>query len=1067
MNHRRAGGLLCLLLVTVAAVLPMGALAQVGDAPDESVLTGAGPSNETGAVNDTAEEEAGVEELPPGDVEEGVEDLAPEGSEAGAEDLAPEGSEAGTEDLAPEGSEEPVAEDLLPPEGSEAGAEDLAPEESEEPVAEDLAPDGSEEVAEDLVPPEPVDEAPMMDAPMEDAPREDVPLAEAALAAAVSDLNSSEENETVEEEMVEENETEEEEVEEELSETDRIWREGNNPATYTWTPQTFSGFFYDLDDDVGTETLTVHLRESGGSYDRSIREDELEYVTRADSITYEFSDWGQYQVIGFMAQKYFAGYEGTDSAVVSKGISLLDEEELHEVLIDDDQDYTVDTGSVLPLGEGYELRIKEIDLDGNKVWLALAKDGSEVDSRVVDPTSLGSSTYKYEADLRGDKFPLVMAHVGSIFRGAETSLVTIDGLFQISDKFVTVASGDTYGSMEVDSISGNTIRMANDRTITLRMGRTVPVMGDVSFLVADASELRFAPTVKRTGSYEIRGTIVDPAEGEFTWTPYNFEGFYYDIDDDVGTETLTARFSGERIADGDLTYGTYPQSVPFEYAEWGSYNVIGFLAEKYFAGYNSETVFTKEFSLINEGQLRKVLIDDDQSYTVRSGTTFPLKEGYELRIKEVDLDGNKIFLSITKDGEEVDSKVVEPGRTVTGSTFTYEERISGERVPIVAVHVQSVFRGREEDLATIEGIFQISDTPRSVEEGETYDKMEIDSVSDSGIVMKNDGSISLGRGRTVSIMENMMFRIADSDQRLVVPIVEVKADLKPMTLGIPQAVVGTPAEIRATSEGAPIIGAIITIDGEEVGTTTADGIYLYTPPAAGSFEISAKRDEYTEVKGVLVVSEVAEERILAVTAPQEVMKGESFVIKATIGVDLRPVEGADIGFENVTIGTTDSLGTFSYASDSVGSYTITASKEGYESGSRRIVVASPIRITGIEMPETVRAGKTVEITATAENPGAVSDTTTLELRVNGVPEGTMELTVAPGETGSAAFEYQPLEPGLYTVEVRGIQRTLTVEEKSSAGTIVGILVILFALGGGAYLYSTGRLNEMLGQIKNR
>jgi len=91
----------------------------------------------------------------------------------------------------------------------------------------------------------------------------------------------------------------------------------------------------------------------------------------------------------------------------------------------------------------------------------------------------------------------------------------------------------------------------------------------------------------------------------------------------------------------------------------------------------------------------------------------------------------------------------------------------------------------------------------------------------------------------------------------------------------------------------------------------------------------------------------------------------------------------------------------------------------------------------------------------------------LELRVNGVPEGTVEVTVGPGETGSAAFEYQPLEPGLYTVEVRGIQRTLTVEEKSSAGTIVGILVILFALGGGAYLYSTGRLNEMLGQIKNR
>ena len=39
----------------------------------------------------------------------------------------------------------------------------------------------------------------------------------------------------------------------------------------------------------------------------------------------------------------------------------------------------------MPLEEGYELRIKQIDLNGNKVYLALAKDGEEVDSKVVSP----------------------------------------------------------------------------------------------------------------------------------------------------------------------------------------------------------------------------------------------------------------------------------------------------------------------------------------------------------------------------------------------------------------------------------------------------------------------------------------------------------------------------------------------------------------------------------------------------------------------------------------------------------------------------------------------------------
>ncbi len=292
---------------------------------------------------------------------------------------------------------------------------------------------------------------------------------------------------------------------------------------------------------MGTETLTVHLKESGGSYDRSIKEGELEYETKADSISFDFRGWGEYQVIGFMAQKYFAGYMGTDRDVVDKEISLLDEEELREVLIDDDEEYTVDTGSVLQLEEGYEIRIKEIDLDGNKVWFALAKDGEEVDSKVIDPRDLGSSTYKYEIDLSGEDLPLVMIHVSNIFSGAETSLVTVDGIFQISDDYTTVASGDKYGDMEIDSISGDTIRMTNDNSISLRKGKSVPVMGDVSFLVADSDELRFGPTVKRTGSYEIRGTIVDPNVEEFTWTPYNFEGFYYDIDDDVGTETLEVK----------------------------------------------------------------------------------------------------------------------------------------------------------------------------------------------------------------------------------------------------------------------------------------------------------------------------------------------------------------------------------------------------------------------------------------------------------------------------------------------------------------------------------------------
>ena len=42
----------------------------------------------------------------------------------------------------------------------------------------------------------------------------------------------------------------------------RIWDENANQSlTYTWTPQTYSGFYYDLDTGEGSENLTVQLEE--------------------------------------------------------------------------------------------------------------------------------------------------------------------------------------------------------------------------------------------------------------------------------------------------------------------------------------------------------------------------------------------------------------------------------------------------------------------------------------------------------------------------------------------------------------------------------------------------------------------------------------------------------------------------------------------------------------------------------------------------------------------------------------------------------------------------------------
>ena len=113
--------------------------------------------------------------------------------------------------------------------------------------------------------------------------------------------------------------------------TDRVWREGIDSSVYTWTPQTFSGFYYDPKNDVGTERLTVRLRSPG----RIIDSGDLRYITEAQDTQFKFHDWGSYQVIGFMGEKYFAGYN--EGNVSDTNRSLISDGQLRKVLVDSDE----------------------------------------------------------------------------------------------------------------------------------------------------------------------------------------------------------------------------------------------------------------------------------------------------------------------------------------------------------------------------------------------------------------------------------------------------------------------------------------------------------------------------------------------------------------------------------------------------------------------------------------------------------------------------------------------------------------------------------------------------------
>src|SRR5665648_101494 len=168
---------------------------------------------------------------------------------------------------------------------------------------------------------------------------------------------------------------------------------------------------------------------------------------------------------------------------------------------------------------------------------------------------------------------------------------------------------------------------------------------------------------------------------------------------------MTITTSGSSINTNKLVYVAQVKEVDFQYSSWDQFQVVGFMAEQYFAGYPTNTSSTvrgsNTFSFVDAQMLSKVLIDTDVKYMLNQGDTLKLKEGYELKINQLDLKGNQVMMELLKDGKSIDSEVVKaPG------TYKYEKKMGTiDNVPLVIANIPSVFAGTESSSATIDGVF--------------------------------------------------------------------------------------------------------------------------------------------------------------------------------------------------------------------------------------------------------------------------------------------------------------------------------------------------------------------------
>jgi S-layer protein (TIGR01567 family) len=458
---------------------------------------------------------------------------------------------------------------------------------------------------------------------------------------------------------------------------------------------------------------------------------------------FAFSDWGRYYIIEYFDGIYFAGY-ANGYLKDNSGFGILRSNQRSKVLIDNRKEQTVTSFEPLVLAQGYQLIIRSIDIDGNKVYLELSKDGQVVDSKVIAPSwvaaIMSDKTYYYKKNL-GDTQDIVIiaVHFKNAFRGADQNLATIDGVFQISELIITDSTSNNHESPDLEEIDASSApesisdldkippRVLAFKARSLNLTSGEPVIFDYAVSDDGGSRINHVELWRSNGynwqiittntsdiyPYRVSGSFIDtpsiPGKYRYGLHVVDNANNWNDDDDKIfANNELSATNKGllQPLPGQDV--------INLSISEWGSYYGFKRPDEIEFAGYaDGYLKDLSDYGTLRRNQISRVLIDDRKEQTVTISDVLVLAQGYQLSIKSIDIDGNKVYLELSKDGQVVDSKVIAPSKdapTVADKTYYYKMSPGRYRNNvIIAVHFKNAFRGVDQNTATVDGVFQISD----------------------------------------------------------------------------------------------------------------------------------------------------------------------------------------------------------------------------------------------------------------------------------------------------------------------------------------------------------------------
>ncbi len=402
---------------------------------------------------------------------------------------------------------------------------------------------------------------------------------------------------------------------------------------------------------------------------------------------------------------------------------------------------TLVTGEQWNLGGGYALEAMQIDLEGDKVWLCLYRDGEEIDSEVIDTGSpnLQNRVYTYT---EGEVL-IFSCYVSAVFRGTCSNMVQINDVFLIGDLF----SGD-YGFALDDcwvgsawdlsegySIAAKDVAYLGNkaRIVLLKDGVVVderilteefraPINSDcrysysvdeteiitatlkAAFHGCESDAIELAEVYQRS---EIGGSILTDNESHLfksadpTGIPWDLADGYVLTAKDIGfnDDEVWLELSKNGVIVNEIILNEDFVSMFTCTSGTGSINGV---VDHVFRGSGANAVTLMNVSQYSDVNGTALIVDETHFYKTSDpdGAPWGLSDDYVLTVKYLDIYGDKVWLELSKDGDMLKEDILE-----SGDLFEY---ING--LESVDCTVEAVFNGVLTDVVKLKNVNQYSST---------------------------------------------------------------------------------------------------------------------------------------------------------------------------------------------------------------------------------------------------------------------------------------------------------------------------------------------------------------------